>query len=375
VYLRRNEWLIAGRDDVLATMRSSDAVVTALYPAALSPTLNELFLGLLSFENGDAHRRLRDITRSRFTASATEELSSHVAAVIDRELYPFVFEPTGADVVGGVGAAIPEAISGLLLDVDPIDWPSIGAWSRAMYQQMGRFDLSPVEIAAGEAAHHAFRDYVRRRMRDGTQHHFGGVGELLLLAWRKGELSDQELERYFALFLFTGLDTLTYAIANSLWFLANSPELFANLRTDPAAADRAFGEAMRLWGPIRICVRYLQNAVPLGAGAIPGGSIVYLLLHAANRDSRRLERPGEALLDRKGGERTAFGVGAHGCMGTAIGLLVGRLLFRSVATRCERIWATPGEDPRFIPSMPILGIDGVRLFAEPVRRGQLDFAT
>jgi hypothetical protein len=42
-----------------------------------------------------------------------------------------------------------------------------------------------------------------------------------------------------------------------------------------------------------------------------------------------------------------------------------------VAERCEQLWATPGLDnPPFIPSQPILGVQSVRLFARPDRNHQ-----
>lgn len=366
VSLGRSEWLLAGRDDVVSAMRSEGSELTALYPATRSPAINELFLGMLPYEHGAEHRRLRALTRPLFSAKAISRLQEQVSELIDDLLFPAAYHPEGCDVLGTLGVRVPEAMSCLLLDVTPADWSTIGHWSRQMYKQLGRYDQSGEELREADEAYAAFGEYVRRRMNGEGGTRYGGVGEALLAAWRNGDLDDGQLLSYFALFLFTGLDTLTYGIGNALWFLGNSPDVFARLRQAPELVDAAFDEAMRLWGPIRLCVRHLQRPVPLNAGILPEGSIVFLLIHAANRDARRLERPDALMWDRHPGHDLAFGVGAHGCLGSAVGRLVGQTLYRILAVRCQLLRAEPTMgDPVFIPSLPILGIEAVRVFAEP----------
>jgi cytochrome P450 len=345
-------------------MRNEGAELTALYPATLSPAINELMLGMLPFESGADHRRLRSLTRPLFSSRAVARLERHLLALIEELLYPAVFQQDGCDVLNTLCVRVPEAISCLLLDVAPSDRDAIGHWSRQMYAQLGRYDQSADELRDGEAAYDAFTEYVRRRTERPAEETYGGVGEALLAAWRRGDLTDQQLLSYFALFLLTGLDTLTYAIGNSLWFLGNAPDVFARLRQAPHLSNVAFTEAMRLWGPIRLCVRHLHKGVELKIQSLPEGALVFLLIHAANRDPRRLERPDELSWDRAVREDLAFGVGTHGCLGTAVGRLIGRMLYMTLAENCKSLSATPGEEYSFIPSLPILGVESVRLQAQ-----------
>jgi cytochrome P450 len=235
-----------------------------------------------------------------------------------------------------------------------------------MYKQIGRYDQSEDEVRDSEAAYLEFGEYVRRRTRRDDGIKYGGIGEALIIAWRRGDLDDKQLLSYFALFLLTGLDTMTYALGNSVWFLGNAPEVFSELRAAPTLAGVAFGEAMRLWGPIRLCVRQLQRAVRLSSIVLPEESTVFLLIHAANRDPKRMEHPDDLLWHRRLGDDLAFGVGAHGCLGTAVGKMVGGLLYRLLAERCSSLRVSPGkDDPQFIPALPILGVQSVRLSGEP----------
>ena len=366
VHVRGCEWLIAGRDDVITAMKDDGAGLSAPYPVTSSPALNELFLGLLPYESGAEHQRLRSLTQCLFSAETMSRLQGRVSTLLDELLFPAVFEPQGCDVLGTAGVRVPQALSCLLLDAAPCDWDDIGRWSRTMYKQIGRYDQSEDELRDAETSYREFSEYVLRRAKDGAGARAGGIGEALIAAWRDGHLDDRQLLSYFSLFLLTGLDTLTYAIGNSLWFLGNRADVFSVLRADPRLAAAAFGEAMRLWGPIRLCVRQFQRPVQLGAGTLPEGTIALLLVHAANRDPRRVEQPNDLLWNRQGGDDLAFGVGAHGCLGTAVGKMVGATLYRIMAERCSALRASPGmDDPQFIPSLPILGVQSVRLFGEP----------
>ncbi|HWO33701.1 MAG TPA: cytochrome P450 [Candidatus Acidoferrum sp.] len=365
-------WLLVGHEDVVSVMKDEFAVPTALYPVTSSPELNELFLGLLPYETGADHRRLRSLTQSLFSAHTMSRLQQHILALLEELLYPAVFESEGCDVSETLGVRVPHVVSCLLLDVSPSDWDAIGHWSTTMYKQIGRYDQSKDEIRDSETAYKELSEYVRRRSKEESGTRCGGVGEALIGAWRAGDLDDKELLSYFTLFLLTGRDTLTYAIGNSVWFLGNESEVFSALQKDPGLAGIAFSEAMRLWGPIRLCVRQLQRPVSLSAGVLPRGSIVFFLIHAANRDPRRIEQPDEFLWNRHVSDDLAFGVGAHGCLGTAVGKMIGGTLYRTLAERCTSLQASPGkDDPQFIPSLPILGIQSVRLFGEPAQRNWL----
>ena len=118
----------------------------------------------------------------------------------------------------------------------------------------GRYDQSEDVIRDAETAYREFCEYVWRRTREEGGTKYGGVGEALIAAWRVGNLDDKQLLSYFALFLLTGMDTLTYAIGNSLWFLGNTLEVFSALRTAPrlaGASVRRGDEAVGTYPSVR----------------------------------------------------------------------------------------------------------------------------
>lgn len=361
------EWVVTRWPDVRAAMGSSAAELTALYPSTGVPALNELMLGMLPYESGSRHRGLRRLTQHLLSDRSVAGLAAEIRREIRSALFPEAFTPAGTDVIGTLGVRLPEALSCLLLDVAPQDRERVGEWSRLLYAQTGRYDQSAAEAESVLAALDALRSYVlgRASAHDPGPGH-GGVGNSLIALRRAGTLDDEQLIAYFSLFLLTGLDTITYAVGNALCFLGSRPDVFSTIRHSPELAGTAFSEVMRLWGPIRLCVRHLQRPVETPGGTIPEGALVFILIHAANRDPFSFADPDDLRWDRSGSRSIAFGIGPHGCLGGALGMLVGRVLFELLASECVALRATPDiENTRFIPSLPILGFEDVRIHAEP----------
>jgi cytochrome P450 len=356
-------WLVSGYDDVVDLMRSPLSGMSAPFPVTVAPHVNDLFLSMLPYEPPDEHHRLRALTAAAFTPDALERVESVVRVAVVDELFPAVFGDDGCDIVGGLGTRLPLVVSCSLLDIDPTDWDEVGQWASTLYSQIGRYGQSDAELAHAERALESFESFVWR-WASGDRTIVGGLGDRLVALWKGGDLTAENLLAYVALFLFTGRDTLTHATANAIWMLGQSPEIFQVLRRDPSASRRAFDEAMRLWGPIRLCVRQLTGEVRRPDYVMEEGALLFLMIHAANRDPRRFERPDDFRWDRRNPARLAFGVGAHGCLGAAAGTMVGQTLFRVLAERCSHLQSSPSESRMdYVGSLPILGIQDVRLSA------------
>lgn len=351
------QWLLAGHDDVNRVMQDAGAALAALFPATSTPGLNGLFLGLLPYEQGANHARLRAIGRGLFTRESIACLQEQIAAMVEERVLPAAFED-GCDLHASLAVDLPKFTSAILLDVAQEDWDWLGEAATTMYRQLGRYDQADEELHRAEAALAALRDYVGRRAAGPDHASLGGVGNRLVDLFRAGALDEDELLHFFALFLFTGMDTLTHGINNAVWLLAGRPDLFARLRSDPRLANAAFDEALRLWGPIRLCIRQLEDPIALDRCKLPENATAFLLLHAANLDPRVIDDPHSFRWDRRANHRFAFGSGPHNCMGAAIGRAVGGGVFRTLVSRCASLTCGPVEgEVEFYPSLQILGVE------------------
>ncbi|MFT3765615.1 MAG: cytochrome P450 [Minicystis sp.] len=334
-------------------------------PITQSPVLDAAFLRQLPYRDALDHRRLRAVVEPMFAPAVANRLRESVRAVAEEMLYPAVFEG-GCDVVQTVGARLPVAATSLLLDIPRSDWDQVRTWAYTFYGQLGRFGQTDAEIAAVEAAHHAFADYVRGLANSGSPSGGPSVREAIVSAWKNGQMDEDEMISFFGLFLLTGIETSTHAIGNSVWFLANNPDLFRLLKSNPRLAKPALEETLRLWGPIRLCIRRLSEEVTVDGTTLPAGANVMVLLTAANRDPAQFARPDEFDLERRPNKHLAFGLGAHACLGASVGRLTSFAVFEALLSRCDRLWTTADMmDPKWTPSLPILGLDSVPVFAEP----------
>lgn len=362
-----DEWIVTRWEDVHAVLTHESAELVPPYPSTGIPDVNQLLLGMLPHESSATHHRLRSLTQPALSGLALTRLKGRVRGALDGLLYPATFMPDGCDVHATVGLRIPELLSCLLLDVAPDDRAAVIGWSHLLYRQIGRYDQSPGEAEDTQREFDAMRDYVLRRARQPLQARADEVGGRLFAAHRNGDLDDDQLVSYFALFLLAGQETVTFALTNAACFLGNAPEVFTRLRMRRELAADAFAEAMRLWGPIRLCVRTMTAPLTRQDDApIPAGARVFALVHAANRDPLHTDHPDDFRWGRGRRASLAYGAGRHGCLGGGLGGLVGRVLFESLSELCETLRATPNiEQARFVPPLPILGIEGVRLYGSP----------
>ena len=248
VELQDGQWLTGSYDGARAVLEHRESSLRAFFPVTRSPELNELFLSLLPHEYGAAHHRLRSIVQPLFSRSLLSRLHPLITSQIESRLYPALFDSTGFDVSNLLCSEIPEIVSCLLLDAHPADWRDLGNAARKMYKQIGRYHQEPEELDDAEAAYAYIRRHVSKMCE--SEHLFpnNGIGRELVSLYKNEKISDRELLGYFCLFLFTGLDTLSNAVSNTLWFIGASPEVFQSLKTNPHLTQLAVDEIMRLLG-------------------------------------------------------------------------------------------------------------------------------
>jgi hypothetical protein len=286
-----------------------------------------------------------------------------------------VFEPPGCDVLRTLGIELPLLTSCLLLDIPPTDRPAVGVWAETFYGQIGRYGQTRDSLARAERIYHEFASYMLGRARRPDGFATGSLCKALVAARNDGTLTDDELLSYFALFLLTGMETTTNAIGNTLWFLAHHPDVYSRLRDDPKLTATAFDEIVRLWGPIRLCVRQTLRQVDQSGWRLPGGATVFAMVHAANRDPRRYCDPDAFVWNRSPRSHLGFGTGAISCLGSSLARLIGTTVVSTLIARCSTLHASaPAESPEWTPSLAILGLSELQLFADEDRRTKADRA-
>jgi len=130
--------------------------------------------------------------------------------------------------------------------------------------------------------------------------------------------------------LVTGAEVVPLSVANTIYYLAKSPDQRRELIEDPAKIPFAYKESLRYDQPTNLLGRFVKESVEVGGKKLESGQGVMFLWASANRDEREFERPDEFDISRRPKRSLSFGHGLHKCLGEHLGLLEGRVMLEEI---------------------------------------------
>lgn len=164
-----------------------------------------------------------------------------------------------------------------------------------------------------------------------------GIGAAIYAAADDEQIDDGEAGMLVRSLLSAGVDTTVTAIGNALWCLAEHPDQFERLRSDPNLALAAFEETLRYTSPVQAFCRTAATDTEVAGVAIEEGSKVLCVLGAANLDPDHWPDAASFDITRKTAGHLALGAGAHACVGQNIARAEGQAVLRALAEHVARI--------------------------------------
>lgn len=168
----------------------------------------------------------------------------------------------------------------------------------------------------------------------------GGFGEAVFNAEEAGEIPAGTAHAMLLTLIRGGMDTTVSGLGSSVRLLAEHPDVWAAMKSDPGLAVQVFEEALRLESPVQGNYRTTaSHEVEFEGFRIPPETKVLSLHAAANRDPRVWDEP-DAF---KPGQRPpsnkhyAFGLGAHICLGRVLARLEAESFLNVLRARAERL--------------------------------------
>jgi cytochrome P450 len=170
-------------------------------------------------------------------------------------------------------------------------------------------------------------------------------------------LSTAELLSLVVLLFTGGFETTTLTIGTGTYALLARPDQWRLVCANRASAAQVADEVSRWDCAVQRVTRVAADAVEVAGVAVPAGSIVAVLLGAANRDPDVYPFPDRFDVTRSGPRSMSFGGGAYGCLGYALARQELGIFFTRLAARLPDI-ALAG-DPVRRPGSYLRGFDVV----------------
>jgi hypothetical protein len=366
-------YLLTRYQDIVQVFQDRDTFLAAPATAPFTPiapeaqaVLNSGYPRKPTLANADPprHPPMRHaaslcLSRRRWE-QARPALSAHAEQAIDKLLEKPVAD-LGADLIAPL-----TKVGGFTLIGFPLeDIETMRAW--ATKRVMLQFGVLSVEDQV-EAAHSLIdfwnycRDFVARRE---AERHDDLTSDLLGLVDRGiDNLEVDDVTNMIYGFILATFESTASAMMNGIRRLLCEPDAWAALCSDPALIPNAVEELLRVEGPLMTHRRVTSRDTSVAGVPIPAGSLVMMLIGAANHDPRQFDQSDRLDLNRaNASDHLTFGKYWHSCLGAPLARMIFELVLRQLTTRAPNMRLA---DDRAVDYAPVLHLRiPNRLMVEP----------
>jgi cytochrome P450 len=327
-------WMVTRYDSVRAGLRAPKVFVSQ--PSDTPPRFN-----FLPQWDAPAHSRLRQFYARAFNPKSIALSEGAVRERAARLAGDFA-AAGGGDVIADFAIPLTMTTIGSIMDIPTDDGQKMKDWSEEVLLLHAQSRALPSTEDAEKNAMEFF-SYVEQRLHklydDGSQ----SVGGVLAKAWQDGDLTTKEAVELAGFLFVAGHDTTTMLIGNAMRFLVEQPGLLERIRDEEDAAAKTVEEVVRLRGTVHRTTRRVIRDTEVDGVTIPAGSIVRLVIAAANRDETHFSDPDVFDIDRDNSTHLGFGGGPHTCVGAPLARLETRIALQELAKRTAS-FAYDGDD-------------------------------
>ena len=282
----------------------------------------------LVFNDPPYHTRVRQLLADALRPAAIKAMRQPLQAMVERLLDEAeTRSEETVDLIECFAMAIPVEVIANFLTVPREERAQLRGWSLKILGAL-EVALGAEQKAAGEAAVVEFCDYLRglieRRRRAGR----GDATDILSILIRsrdRGELTEEELLHNCIFLLNAGHETTTNLIGNGIAELLRHPEQLERLKASPTLIKSAVEEVLRFQSPNQLGNREIIEALDIGGVHLPAGTMIALVIGAANRDPAKFADPERFDIARHPNPHLAFATGIHTCLGMTLARLEGQI--------------------------------------------------
>jgi cytochrome P450 PksS len=174
------------------------------------------------------------------------------------------------------------------------------------------------------------------------------------------KLTEGELLAMVLLLLVAGYETTVNLIAGGTLALIQDPEQRERLRKDPALAEPAVEELLRLTSPLELASpRVAREDLEFSGHRVRRGELVVAVLGSANHDEAEFDEPDRLLIGREPNRHMAFGQGPHFCLGAFLARMEAQIALTTLLRRLPDIRLAEDARPRWRRGLILRGLESL----------------
>lgn len=265
--------------------------------------------------------------------------NARVRALIDASA-----DAQSVDFCAHVARPLPSIVIAKVLGVPAEQVPRFAVWSDEILQRITEAGPSP---RLGDL-HPEFAAYVDSQIADrlGNDHAPGDLVSRMLVTDASGELlSPRAIRTQLINLIIAGNETTRNLIGNLFHRLAQQPELWQRLRSEPELRANAIEESLRIDAPVQFLARTCTKEIEIEGVRIKPGDRVLLGVASANFDEDIFASPSLFQLDReRPRDHAGFGFGPHLCPGAYLARMETRAVLDAGLDQIESLELDPSYE-------------------------------
>jgi len=332
--------------DLPTTLTTKDADAKVRKMTGGSP---HLVRSLVQMDAPD-HPKYRALTQAWFLPQNIKSLDERIRKLARESVDKMLATNGQCDFVNEIALYYPLHVIMEILGVPREDEPRMLMLTQELFgasdPDLGR---APQEedpekaLAAIQAVLMDFYQYFAKITADRRAHPRDDLASVIANSQIDGQpISEFEALSYYVIAATAGHDTTSSSTAGAMWALAERPQEFAKVKTDPSLIPGLIDEAVRWTTPVKHFMRSATADTEFRGRKIAKGDWLMLCYASGNRDEEVFENPYDFRPDRKPNKHVSFGYGAHLCLGQHLAKMEMRILYEELLPRLKSV-ALNGE--------------------------------
>lgn len=373
-------WHATKHADIFEIERNGDAFLNAprliVMPSIREEALKKITGGSVNLIKSvvtmdkPEHLSMRLLTQSWFMPKNLRNLQTSIETSASDALDKITADDGNLDFARDVAMEFPLRVIMTLMGIGAEDYPMMLRLTQELFgpdDPDTKRDVEPSDVdptKALSATYAEFQAFFAKLTEARRENPTDDLASVIANAVIRGEpIGPQETLGYYIIVATAGHDTTSYSLNEAVRQLALDSSLLERLKADPEnMAPKIAEEAIRFASPVRHFVRTANQDYELRGKTIKAGQSVVLWYPSGSRDEDVFEDADRFDVDRSTQTRhTAFGHGAHLCLGMHLARQEISTFLKLLAARIESIVMT--KEPKFLAANFVGGIKSMPIQA------------